>query len=328
MNLKALVTGGTGFIGSHLIEALLQKGAEVRCLLRKSSDLKWIEGLPVEYAWGDCCDQASLKEAVKGVDLVFHSAGVTKAVKEETFYRVNAYGTENLIKACLENAPHLKRFIYLSSQAAAGPCRNGVRKKETDPCEPVSPYGRSKKMGEELALAYARQLPLLILRPSAVYGPRDKDIYVFFKLLSKRINPCLSDPAQRISLCHVQDLVQAVLLATEAPTSQGEIFFVSDGQDHPIEEIGKTFAQAMEVNAFRLCVPRWVLLGIASFSEYFSRVSGKPSLISRGKVEEMAQKNWLCDITKTKKVLGFNPCISLIDGARLTVDWYRNKKWL
>ena len=183
-------------------------------------------------------------------------------------------------------------------------------------------------MGEELALACARQLPLLILRPSAVYGPRDKDIYVFFKLLSKRINPCLTDPVQRISLCYVHDLVQAALLAAEAPTSPGEIFFVSDGQDYPIEEIGKTFAEAMEVNAFRVCVPKWVLLGIASFSEYYSRVSGNPSLISRGKVEEMAQKNWLCDITKTKEVLGFSPVIPLSDGARLTVDWYRNKKWL
>jgi len=328
MDLKALVTGGTGFIGSHLVEALLKKGTEVRCFLRKSSDLKWIKGLPIEYAWGDCCDQASLKEAVKGVDLVFHSAGVTKAVKEETFFHVNADGTANLIEACLENAPHLRRFIYLSSQAAAGPSRDGTRKKETDPCEPVSPYGRSKRMGEEMALSHAHQLPLLILRPSAVYGPRDKDIFVFFKFLSKRINPCLSDPAQRISLCHVQDLVQAVLLAAETPTLPGEIFFVSDGQDYPIEEIGNAFARAMEIDAFRLCIPKWVLLGIASFSEYFSQVSGKPSLISKGKVEEMVQKNWVCDITKMKTILGFNPSIPLTVGARLTVDWYRNKKWL
>ena len=228
-----IITGAAGFIGSHLVEALLQKGAEVRCLVRKSSDLKWIKGLAIEYAWGDCCDRASLKEAVKGVDLVFHSAGVTRAVKEETFYHVNADGTGNLIQACLEYAPHLRRFIYLSSQAAAGPSRNGARKKETDPCEPVSDYGRSKRMGEEIVLAHAKRLPLVILRPSAVYGPRDKDIYVFFKFLSKRINPCLSDPAQRISLCHIQDLVQAVLLAAENPALPGEIFFVSDGQDYP-----------------------------------------------------------------------------------------------
>ncbi len=322
------MTGGTGFIGSHLVEALLQKGAEVRCLLRRTSDLRWISGLPVQYAWGDCCDKSSLKEAVKGVDLVVHSAGVTKAVKEETFYQINGHGTENLIEACLENAPRLRRFIYLSSQAAAGPSRSGNRKKETDPCEPVSPYGRSKRMGEELALAHAHRLPLLILRPSAVYGPRDKDIYVFFKWLSKRINPCLSAPDQRISLCHVQDLVQAVLLASEDRASGGEVFFVSDGQDYPIEEIANTFAQVLEINVLRLSVPKWILLGIASISESLSRVSRRPSLISKGKVEEMAQKNWVCDITKAKTVLGFEPSIPLMQGARLTVDWYRNKNWL
>ena len=230
--MKVLVTGGTGFIGSHLVEALLQKGIQVRCLLRKSSDLKWIKGLPVEYAWGDCRDPASLKEAVKGVDQVFHSAGVTKAVREETFFEINAYGTENLIQACLEHNPDLQKFIYLSSQAAAGPSRNGNRKKETDPCQPVSPYGQSKRMGEELALSHGHKLPLLILRPSAVYGPRERDIYFFFKLLSKGIHLCASSPDQHISLCYVQDVVQAILLAAETRTSRGEIFFVSDGQDY------------------------------------------------------------------------------------------------
>jgi len=326
--LKALVTGGTGFIGSHLIEALLQKGFQVRCLLRKSSNPGWIKDLPVERAFGDCRDQASLKEAVKAVDLVFHSAGVTKAVKEETFFEVNAYGTENLIQACLQYNPDLRKFIYVSSQAAAGPSPNGNRKKETDGCMPVSPYGRSKRMGEELALAHACELPLLILRPSAVYGPRERDIYTFFKLLSKGINLCTSDPDQRLSLCYVQDVVQAILLAAETQSSQGDIFFISDGQDYPIETIGDAFAQALEVHAFRLCVPKWILMGIASFSEYVSQVSKRPSLISKGKVEEMVQKNWVCDITKARTVLGFKPSIPLQQGARLTVDLYRNENWL
>ena len=326
--MKALVTGGTGFIGSHLVEALLQRGADVRCLLRRSSDLRWIKSLPVEYAWGDCRDKASLKDAVRGVDLVVHSAGVTKAVNEETFFQVNGRGTENLVQACLENAPRLQRFVYLSSQAAAGPTKCGNRKKETDPCEPVSAYGRSKRMGEELALAQADRLPLLILRPSAVYGPRDRDIYFFFKCLSKRVNPCLCGSDQHISLCHVQDLVRAVLLASEDRALQGEIFFVSDGRDYAFEEIGNTFAQALEINAFRLPVPKWVLSGAASFSEGLSRLSRRPALISKGKVEEMAQKNWVCDITKVKSVLGFEPSIPLMRGARLTVDWYRNENWL
>ena len=179
-----------------------------------------------------------------------------------------------------------------------------------------------------MALAYAHRLPLLILRPSAVYGPRERDIYTFFKLLSKGINLCTSDRDQRISLCYVHDVIQAILLAAETQSAQGDIFFISDGQDYPIETIGDTFAQALEVHAFRLCVPKWILLGIASFSEYVSFVSKKPSLINKGKVEEMVQKNWVCDITKARSALGFTPVTPLTQGARLTVDWYRKENWL
>ena len=326
--MKALVTGGTGFIGSHLVEALLKEGIQVRCLLRKTSDLKWLEGLPIEVNWGDCNDKNSLREAVEGVEQVFHLAGVTKAVHEKTYFEVNAFGTENLIHACLENNPRIQKFIYLSSQAAAGPCRNGNKKKESDQCKPVSPYGQSKQMGEELALAHAQELPLLILRPSAVYGPRERDIYTFFKLLSKRIKPCLPSKDQHISLCYVEDIIQAILLAAQVKGSSGEIFFLSDGQDYRLEEIGDIFAQAMGVNAFCIRVPEWMIIGMASFSEYLSKLSGKPPLLNKGKVEEILQRNWVCDITKAKTALGFEPHISLAQGAKLTFEWYKKENWL
>jgi dihydroflavonol-4-reductase len=326
--LKALVTGGTGFIGSHLVEALLKKGIQVRCLLRKTSDLKWLKGLPIEVHWGDCNDKNSLREAVEGVEQVFHLAGVTKAVHEKTYFEVNAFGTENLIYACLENNPRIQKFIYLSSQAAAGPCRNGNKKKESDQCKPVSPYGQSKQMGEELAMAHAHELPLLILRPSAVYGPRERDIYTFFKLLSKRIKPCLPSKDQHISLCYVEDIIQAILLAAQVKGSSGEIFFLSDGQDYRLEEIGDVFAQAMGVNTFCIPVPEWMIIGMASFSEYLSKLSGKPPLLNKGKVEEILQRNWVCDITKAKTALGFEPHISLAQGAKLTFEWYKKENWL
>lgn len=326
--MKALVTGATGFIGSHLVEALLQRGVQVRCLLRKTSDLKWLKDLPIERTLGDCIDKISLAEAVKGVDQVFHLAGITKAVKEKTYFEINAFGTENLICACLENNPRLQKFVYLSSQAAAGPCRNGNKKKESDLCQPVSPYGQSKRLGEELAIAHAQELPLLILRPCAVYGPRERDIYPFFKLLSKRIKPCLSGEGRHISLCYVDDIVQAVLLAAQSEEPSGEIFFLSDGQDYRLEEVGDIMAQAMGVNAIGVRVPGWVINGMASFSEFFFKLSGKPPLLNKGKVEEILQKNWVCDITKAKRALGFQPNISLLEGAKLTFEWYKKEKWL
>lgn len=326
--MKVLVTGGTGFIGSHLVEALHQRGIEVRCLLRRTSDLRWLRGLPIETAFGDCSEKDSLKEAVKGVDQIFHLAGVTKATHERTYFEANAMGRENLIQSCLEQKAPIRKFIYLSSQAAAGPCQNGNRKKESDQCRPVSPYGQSKRMGEELALAHVHELPLLILRPCAVYGPRDKDIYAFFKLLSKGIKLCLSGEAQHVSLCYVDDIVQAILLAAQAEEPSGEIFFLSDGQDYRLEEIGDIFAQAMEVTALCIRVPAWMMTGLASFSEYLSKFSGKPPLLNKGKVEEMIHRNWVCDITKAKKDLSFEPKISLPQGAKLTFEWYRKENWL
>lgn len=308
--------------------SLLGRGVHVRCLIRKTSDLKWLRNLPVELVHGDCNDKTSLGKAVKGVNQAFHLAGVTKAIEERTYFEVNALGTENLIHACLEHNTRLQKLIYLSSQAAAGPCRNGGKKKESDLCEPVSPYGKSKRMGEELAIAHSHELPLIILRPCAVYGPRDKDIYAFFKLLSRRIKPCLSGQEHHISLCYVQDIIQAILLAAEAQRPSGEIFFLSDGHDYRVEEIGDILARAMEVTPFCLHIPEWMLFGVASFSEYLSKFTGRPSLLNKGKVEEMIQRNWVCDITKAKTLLGFEPRIPLLQGAKLTFEWYRKENWL
>ena len=326
--MKVLVTGATGFIGSHLVEALVQRGAQVRCLVRNISHLGWVKNCPVEFTVGDCQEMESLHQAVQDVDQVFHLAGATMAVKEQTFFEVNGRGTENLVKACIENNTRLKKFIYLSSQAAAGPCLSDGKKKESDPCEPVSPYGKSKLLGEELALSHAHELPLLILRPCAVYGPRDKSFFTLFKCLSKNFKPCLADHDQYISMCYVEDLVQAMLLAAETQTESGEIFFLSDGHDYRMEEIGDIFAQALEVHALKLRLPPQLLFGVGFIAECFARVTGKPSIMSRGKVKEMRCTNWLCDIDKAKTILGFEPLIALARGAALTAAWYRNENWL
>jgi len=328
IHLKTLVTGGTGFIGSHLAETLLNRGDEVRCLVRNRSDLKWLRDLPIELADGDCSDKTSLQEAVKGVDQVFHLAGITRALKEEIYFEVNSNGTENLIQACLSKNPNLQKFIYLSSQAAAGPCQEEGKKKESDSCNPVSPYGRSKRRGEEFCLEHVHQIPLIILRPSAVYGPRDRDIYTFFKILSKRIKPSFSKEEQHISFCYVEDIIQGLLLASGSRGCDGEIFFLSDGQDYRLDQIGDLFEKAMGIHAYRIHIPGWAISGIASFSEFISKFSGSPPLINKGKVEEMVQKNWLCDISRAKTLLGFKPRFSLAEGIKITYEWYLRENWL
>lgn len=322
------MTGGTGFIGSHLVEALIKRGIEVRCLIRNKNDLKWLRGLSVELIEGDLKDRISLFRAVKGVNQILHLAGVTKAVKEETYYEVNATGTKNLLDACLKVEPSLEKFIYLSSQAASGPCNHNGKKREEDPCLPVSPYGRSKRKGEEFLLEQIHQFPFLILRPSVVYGPRDRDVFAFFKILSKGINPIFSGPGQQISLCYVQDLIQGILLASESKDLQGEIFFLSDGHIYRMDQIGDIFAEAIGLKVYRIRIPSGILYGIAFFSELLSKISQKPPLINRGKWEEMVQKNWVCDITKAETLLGFKPRVSLHEGVKITYEWYRKEHWL
>ncbi len=326
--MKVLITGANGFIGSHLADALVQEGVQVRCLIRKTSDLRWLKELKVEYACGDCREKTSLIDAVKGVDQVFHLAGATRAKNEEDFLTANAWSTENLILACLAHNPHLRKFIYVSSQAAAGPGRNDAPKTERDPCDPVSHYGKSKRRGEELALAHRGRLPLAVLRPSAVYGPRDRDFLGLFKLLARKIKPCLSGRNQRLSLCHVQDLVQAILLAARRDTPSGEIFFVSDGEAYPMEKMADTFSQILGVKPIRIPIPDWVIIGMVVFSEGLARLTGRNCLLNKSKARDILQDNWVCDITKAQTVLGFAPQVKLDLGTRLTVDWYRREKWL
>ena len=183
-------------------------------------------------------------------------------------------------------------------------------------------------MGEESLLAHAHELPVLILRPSAVYGPRDNDIFALFKCLSLGIKPCLIGPDQRLSLCYVQDIVQGILLAVEAETKSGEIFFLSDGHDYRMEEIGDICAHAMGRKALRIHIPKQVIWGIACFSESLSKFTKRPSLLSKDKTKDMIQKNWVCDITKARTLLGFEPEVSLPAGAGLTFEWYQREKWL
>jgi nucleoside-diphosphate-sugar epimerase len=327
-SLKALVTGANGFIGSHLVEKLVQNGTQVRCLVRRTSDLRWLRGLPVEIVYGDCVDKDSLSSAVAGVDCVYHLAGATKAKRKKDFFAINAGGTENLIRACLDHNPKMEKFVYLSSQAASGPGVDGRMKAESDPDFPISSYGKSKRIGEEAVLDYRSCIPVTILRPSAVYGPRDRDFLSLLRLIAKKIIFSLPGVTQWISMCFVSDLVDSLVASGRVGVGDGEIFFISDGQRYRMEEIGDAFSAAIRTRAFRLPIPGCLIRVIGAINETISYFTDQPCLLTRGKAKEMLQKNWTCDITKAKNMLEYTPTIDLVQGAEITVDWYRKNNWL
>ncbi len=321
--MKALVTGSTGFIGSHLVEALIASGYNVRCLVRSTSDRRWIESLCVELVNGDCLDIDTLKESVKGCDYVFHLAGLTKACREEDFYCVNVKGTENIVNAVLQANPDIKRFVFLSSQAAVGPSFNGTPVNESTEPHPVSVYGRSKLEAEKIVGSAGDRIPVTIIRPPAVYGPRDRDFYFFFKLIKRGIFPYWG--RSQYSLVYIDDLINGIILSVENSAAVGKTYFIADMEIHTNEEIALTIAKILGRPLRKVRVPRAIMPFLASIGEKFTK---DKSIFNRDKVRELHYRYWLCDSTLAQKELGYKPAVKLEDGLKWTADWYKINRWL
>ena len=322
--MRALVSGSNGFIGSHLVEALKKRGYAVPCLVRKTSNLNWLKGLDVEFVYGDCTEKETLYKAVEGADYVYHLAGVVRAVDRETYYRVNFLGTRNLLEVCNKTNRKIKKFVYLSSQAAVGPTNpNG----EGD-CQPITDYGKSKLKGEIVVHNYSDRLPVLIIRAPVIYGPRDKDIYTYFKFLKRRIRPLPGKGEGYVNILYVGDLVEGMILAAENESSSGETYFIADEKSYSWKEAADKAAQALGVKAIKINIPRWLISASAFLSELSSEITHKPVLIDRQKAKELLHNGWFCDITKAREHLGFKPRVSLEEGLKITASWYKENGWL
>jgi len=326
--LRALVTGANGFVGSHLVEDLLSRGYRVTCMVRKTSNLRWLSGLNVKYDYADINEKESLKNVLKEIDFVFHVAGLTKAKSKEEYFRANYQGTKNLIELCAEDNPQIKRFIYISSQAAVGPGKDTQPLDENSPCNPITDYGRSKLEGERIVLKYSSKLPVTIIRPPAVYGPRDSDILSFFKVANKGLRTLFGKGESYMSLCHVKDLVDGIVLASESPKAIGQIYFIADDQIYSWREAFQIIAKVLDKKLITLRIPKAFLFTVAFVSENLFKLLGKSAVLNVQKVREITQKYWLCDVSKAKRELGFSPSYELEEGAKETVRWYKEKGWL
>jgi len=326
--MTSLVTGGSGFVGSHLTELLIARGHTVRCLVRRTSDLRWLEGLPLEYIYGDLFDLGALRKAVEGVDYVYHSAGLTKAKTKDEYYRANTLGTKNLLEAALHGAPQIRRFVLVSSQTAAGPSPGRLPITEDTPAHPITTYGRSKWMAEQECSKLKDKLPVTIVRPPAVYGPRDKDVLEFFHTMSMGIQPMVGLSEKYVSLIHARDLVRGIVMASEWPGAVGNTYFVTSKEYYGWKEVGEVTRRIIGTRAVRIRIPAFGVYVVAAFAEFLALFSKKPALINFEKARDMVQDYWTCDGSKAKRDFGFEAEISLEEGIRETVGWYRSNGWL
>lgn len=333
--MRTLITGATGFIGSILVDSLLARYRQtqnsvnqVYCLVRRTSSPVRLEKLPVEFVHGDLFSDTALIPVLPEVSQVIHLAGVTKARTEAEYFRGNGEATHHLLQLCARHAPKLQRFVYVSSQAAAGPSADGHLVTEEETPQPISIYGRSKLAGEVACQKFCHELPLTIIRPPAVYGPREKDIYQYFKQVKMGVRLRLGWRERRASMIHAQDLVNGILLASEHPVAVGETYFMTNPEPYDWHELGQTLATAMQKRTVSLTVPEFVAPVLAAFGELGAKITGKPALLNFDKMRELRQYYWVCSGEKAKQQLGFVPAISIQDGLKMTWQWYRENGWL
>jgi nucleoside-diphosphate-sugar epimerase len=327
--MKVLLTGATGFLGSHVAERLHREGHEVRALVRKSSKTDLLEELGAELCIASLESGEGLEEAVTGVDAIVHGAAIVKAKRPEDFIRVNAGGTKNLVDAVREHAPDVSRFVYISSLAAHGFLKeNGPLPYDADP-NPVTHYGRSKLEGEGYVLDAKDDIPVTILRPPAIYGPRDSEMIAFFQIVARRMVAFLGDASRRTSLIYATDCADAIYRALTKDHPSGRIYFVEDGRTYSQKEFVSIVEDALDKKAIvKIPIPIGVVRAVAAGSELYGRIADKAVMLTRDKVNELDAEQLCCPADPIREELGWSPEIQFEEGARRSIAWYRENGML
>ena len=328
-NIKtAVVTGANGFVGSHLVDILLENNYKVKCITRKSSDLKWLKGKEIEIFDSGLTNKDGLRKALQNADYIYHVAGVIKSKKPEGYFVGNVENTKAILDTALEFKSTLKKILIVSSQTAAGPSLDGAAINENDPCSPITTYGRSKLAEEELAKSYMDKLPITICRAPAVYGERDTEIFIFFQTFNKGLFTTIGFDEKRISLIHVRDLVRGFMLAAESNISSGQTYFISSEKYYTWEEIGAITSKVLGKKPFKVKVPHQVVYFIAAIAQFAALFSSKPATLNIEKAKDLTRPAWICDTGKAIKDLGYHQLISAEEGIKRTCDWYKKMGWL
>jgi nucleoside-diphosphate-sugar epimerase len=317
-----LITGGTGFIGSHLVATLCAAGEPVRCLVRprrRTPKLPPAAGI----AEADLAGGAGIVEALRGVHTVIHLAGVTKALSAADYYEGNVRATEALVRAVQGRAI---RFVHVSSLAAIGPSRGGVPVGEDDAPAPLTHYGKSKLEAERIVRS---SLPdAVIVRPPVVYGPRDTDVFQLLKSISRGLVLEIAGGERWLSAIYVADLVQGLLAASRMPAAHGRAYFLTHPKAASWSELASTAAAVMNRRPRVVRIPVAVAQAVGLGAEMWARLTRTPGIVSRDKIREARCEAWVCDYRRAAAELNFQAPTSLADGLARTLAWYKEAGWL
>lgn len=324
----SVVTGASGFVGSHLVDKLLAEGHQVKCILRLSSSKKWLEGKDVEIYNCGLFDKEALKSVLKDADYLFHVAGVVKSKDEVGYFRGNVETTRVLMEVVKEVNPDIKRVVIVSSQTACGPSLDGIVCNEKTVEHPITTYGRSKLAQEQLAKSFMDKISISIVRPPAVFGSRDTEVYLFFKTYKQGLMALIGFNKKQLSLVYVDDLVNGIFLAGTCDKAIGQTYFIGSEKYYDWVEIGEVCRKAFGKKAFTLRIPHVIVYTVAAIAQFFAMFSSKAATFNLEKARDFVQENWTCDVSKAVSEIGYRQNFSLEEGIKRTVDWYKEMKWL
>jgi nucleoside-diphosphate-sugar epimerase len=340
VNSKALVTGATGFIGSHLVDSLLADEIPVRALVEPNTDPSSLKDSQSEIVYGDIRDPDAMRRVMQGVETVYHLAAISRHdvnVPNSEYYAVNVDGTKNLLEAVRNTG--VKRFLYTATIEAVGMSKDGSPLTEETPQSPRNIYGQTKLEGERLVRDYAasRGMNTVVVRPPMTYGPRETILCDrLFKVIRRHVYPLIGDGQALTEFCHVKNQVHGIRLAAERGRP-GEVYFISDERSYTIEEIVRTIARVLGVRVITPHVPIPVALAVGLAFEVLSKVfrfypfvipqTGRPPF-SRKTVAWTSESRLYCDISKARTELGYEPSLSLESGISETVQWYKEHGYL
>ncbi len=322
--MKVFVTGGTGFVGAHLVRALLERGDEVRCLARNPAKAEALGWRQVRLVRGDLDHAPALRDGCAGADVVYHVAGRISARNVTEFMRANRDGTARVLAAAAAEPPG--RFVHVSSLAVGGPNPRGQPIDETRPPAPVSDYGRSKLAAE--LLVQAVPFPWTIVRPPTVYGEWDREVLKLFKLARTGFVPVFGDGSQELSVVYAGDAAAALVAAATAPAAAGKVYYAA----HPVAttsaELGRAIARAVGREARIVAVPAPVARGLLWAIGSLAHLAGRATVLSADKTEEFLAPAWTCRPDALMRDAGWQPRVDLEAGLRRTAQWYRSEGWL